>query len=47
MYTTLRGELLDADAAEAFSNLTLAETTMRAAVTVASRILGPSLLDAQ
>jgi flagellar hook-associated protein 3 FlgL len=47
VYTTLRGELLDADAAEAFSNLTLAETTMRAAVTVASRILGPSLLDAQ
>ena len=46
VYTTLRGELLDADAAEAFSNLTLAETTMRAAVTVASRILGPSLLDA-
>ena len=47
VYTTLRGDLLDADAAEAFSNLTLAETTMRAAVTVASRILGPSLLDAQ
>jgi flagellar hook-associated protein 3 FlgL len=47
VYNTLRGELLDADAAEAFSNLTLAETTMRAAVTVASRILGPSLLDAQ
>lgn len=47
VYTTLRGELLDADAAEAFSNLTLAETTMRTAVTVAARILGPSLLDAQ
>lgn len=45
VYTTLRGELVDADAAEAFSRLTLAETTMQAAVTVASRILGPSMLD--
>lgn len=47
VYTTLRGELVDADAATAFSELTLAETSMQAAVTVASRIMGPSLLDFQ
>lgn len=45
IYTTLEGDLVDADASEAFSNLTLAETSMRAAVTVSARILGPSLLD--
>lgn len=45
VYTTLRGELLDADAAEAFTNLTVTEAAMQAAVSVAARILGPSLLD--
>jgi flagellin-like hook-associated protein FlgL len=45
VYSSLRSDLLDADAAEAFSKLSLAETSMQAAVTVASRMLGPSLLD--
>jgi flagellar hook-associated protein 3 FlgL len=45
VYATLKSELVDADAAEAFSRLSLAEYTMQAAVTVASRLLGPSLLD--
>ncbi len=45
VYTGLRSDLIDADAAEAFSRLTLAENTMKAAVTVAARVLGPSLLD--
>lgn len=45
VYSTLRSDLIDADAAEAFSKLSLAETSMQAAVTVASRVLGPSLLD--
>lgn len=44
VYTRLRSELIDADAAEAFSRLSLAENTMQAAVTVAARVLGPSLL---
>jgi flagellar hook-associated protein 3 FlgL len=44
VYTRLRSELMDADAAEAFSRLSLAENTLQAAVTVASRVLGPSLL---
>lgn len=46
VYKTLQSDLVDADAAEAFSNLSLAQTTMQAAVTVAARVLGPSLLDA-
>ncbi|MBK8237944.1 MAG: hypothetical protein IPK74_20640 [Deltaproteobacteria bacterium] len=46
VYQSLRSDLVDADAAEAFSTLSLAENTMQAAVTVASRVLGPSLLDA-
>jgi flagellar hook-associated protein 3 FlgL len=46
VYTRLRSDLVDADAAEAFSRLSLAENTMQAAVTVAARVLGPSLLDA-
>ncbi|GEM_PF-2530484 len=46
LYRTLESELIDADAAEAFSTLTLAETSLQAAITVASRVLGPSLLDA-
>jgi flagellar hook-associated protein 3 FlgL len=45
VYSSLRSDLIDADAAEAFSRLTLAENSMQAAVTVASRVLGPSLLD--
>ncbi|MBL8947372.1 MAG: hypothetical protein JNK45_29635, partial [Myxococcales bacterium] len=45
VYTRLRSDLVDADAAEAFSRLSLAENTMQAAVTVAARVLGPSLLD--
>ena len=45
VYARLRSDLVDADAAEAFSRLSLAEYTMQAAVTVASRVLGPSLLD--
>ncbi len=46
VYEALRSDLVDADAAEAFSQLSLAENTMQAAVAVASRVLGPSLLDA-
>ncbi|MBC8070680.1 MAG: flagellar hook-associated protein FlgL [Deltaproteobacteria bacterium] len=45
VYSSLRSDLIDADAAEAFSRLTLAENSMQAAVTVAARVLGPSLLD--
>jgi flagellar hook-associated protein 3 FlgL len=45
VYARLSSELIDADAAEAFSRLSLAEYTMQAAVTVASRLIGPSLLD--
>jgi len=45
VYTSLESDLVDADAAEAFSNLSMAENSMQAAVTVAARILGPSLLD--
>lgn len=45
VYATLRSDLVDADAAEAFSRLSLTQTSMQAAVTVASRMLGPSLLD--
>lgn len=44
--TSLKSDLIDADAAEAFSSLTLAQNSMQAAVTVAARMLGPSLLDA-
>lgn len=43
--TRLKSELVDADAAQAFSNLTLAQNSMQAAVSVAARMLGPSLLD--
>ncbi len=45
LYTELRSDLVEADAAEAFSRLSLAETTVAAAVAVAGRVLGPSLLD--
>lgn len=41
----LRSDLLDADITDALSRLQLAETTMRAATSVAARMLGPSLLD--
>jgi len=45
VYASLESDLVDADAAEAFSQLSLAQTTMQAAVTVAARMLGPTLLD--
>jgi flagellar hook-associated protein 3 FlgL len=41
----LRADLVEVDIAEAYSRLSTAETAVRAAVTVASRVLGPSLLD--
>ena len=44
-YEQLRADLVDADVADAFSRLNLANTTMQSAVAVAARILGPSLLD--
>ena len=43
----VRADLLDADITEALSRLQLAETTVRAALSVAARMLGPSLLDAR
>jgi flagellar hook-associated protein 3 FlgL len=42
----VRSDLLDADITEALSRLQLSETTVRAALSVAARMLGPSLLDA-
>jgi flagellar hook-associated protein 3 FlgL len=45
LYKSLDSDIVDADAAQAFSELALAQTNMQAAVTVASRMLGPSLLD--
>lgn len=45
VFSQLHGELVDADAAKSFSELSLAQTTMQAAVSVAAKILGPSLLD--
>ena len=42
----VRSDLLDADITEALSRLQLADTTVRAALSVAARMLGPSLLDA-
>ncbi len=45
LYRELRSDLVDADAIETFSRLQLAETTLQAAVAVAGRILGPSLVD--
>jgi flagellar hook-associated protein 3 FlgL len=42
----VRSDLLDADITDALSRLQLAETTVRAALSVAARMLGPSLLDA-
>lgn len=45
LYKTLESNIVDADAAEAFSALSLAQTTLQAAVSVSSKILGPSLLD--
>ncbi|MEE9384457.1 MAG: flagellin [Nannocystaceae bacterium] len=45
VYRKLESDLVDADAAEAFSYLNLAETGLQAALAVTARILGPSLLD--
>jgi flagellin-like hook-associated protein FlgL len=45
LYSQLRSDLVEADAAEAFSRVTLAQASVEAAVAVASRVLGPSLLD--
>lgn len=45
VYRRLESDLLDADAAEAFSYLSLAETGLQASLAVTSRILGPTLLD--
>jgi flagellar hook-associated protein 3 FlgL len=45
LFERLRSDLVDADAAEAFSTLTMAENALQAAVTVSARIMGPSLLD--
>jgi len=41
----LRSDLVDADITEALSRLQLAETSLQASLTVAARMLGPSLLD--
>lgn len=41
----LRSDLLDADITEALSRLQLAETTVKASMSVAARMLGPTLLD--
>ncbi len=45
LYRRLEAELIDADAAEAFSELNLAETSFQAAITVAGRVFGQTLLD--
>lgn len=45
LYKTLRSNIVDADAAEAFSDLSLAQTSLQAAITVSARVFGPSLLD--
>ena len=45
LYKSLEGEIVDADAAEAFSQLSLAQNSLQAAVTISARILGPSLID--
>ncbi len=46
LFERLRSDVVDADAAETFSRLSLAQTTLQAAIGVAGRVLGPSLLDA-
>ena len=46
LFERLRSDVVDADAAETFSQLSLAQTTLQAAIGVAGRVLGPSLLDA-
>lgn len=45
LYKRLESEIMDADAAEAFSKLQLAHTGLQAAISVSARVLGPSLLD--
>lgn len=45
LYRRLESEIMDADAAEAFSQLQLAHTGLQAALSVSARVLGPSLLD--
>ncbi len=45
LYEELRSDLVDADAVDTFSRLQLAQTTLQAAVAVAGRVLGPSLVD--
>lgn len=45
LYQRLEAELIDADAAEAFSELNLAETSFQAAISVAGRVFGQTLLD--
>lgn len=45
LYQRLESEIVDADAADAFSQLQLAHTGLQAAISVSARVLGPSLLD--
>jgi len=45
LYKKLESELIDADAAEAFSELNLAQTSFQAAISVAGRVFGQTLLD--
>lgn len=45
VYKSLQSDLIDADAGQAFTNLAVTETAMQAAISVAARMLGPSLLD--
>ncbi|MGB1699647.1 MAG: flagellin, partial [Nannocystaceae bacterium] len=46
LYVQLEGDLVDADASEAFTKLTLADTALQASIAVASRLQGTTLLNA-
>jgi len=45
LYVLLESDLVDADAAEAFTKLSLADTALQAAIAVASRLQGSTLLN--
>lgn len=44
LYVQLESDIIDADASEAFTRLTLADTALQASISVASKIQGPTLL---
>ena len=46
LYVQLESDLVDADASEAFTKLTLADTALQASIAVASRLQGTTLLNA-